>query len=592
MSGILNQIKYAMETHQNAGVIGVGQSLEKIPRSPIWAGNQKYSDKLIKEYLLYLYQHVFKYEDDAEVLSGWINRISGMIDKYYREIQQALDSATDESIGAAISDRSNPENIKTVYYTAKSGYNKDATTARVDGGLIIGEVVNDIVDNNTSGSHIRWKNMTAIITEAGDIFRCVGTKHNGEPLSGEDVVGNIVGGAVITGVSRRPGRKEIEITIDRGDYSSFNGIAIKTRKPYIYTVHTSEDGVYYNRIGQKRILTSSLNLSVDKKKSRYVKITVHMPAHTSESSGGYVYKFEYESLFIHMSQYIKSAIFETNDIELNTIGRYIGIDTCDNYSNRAVSIKYQIKLDDKEWRSISPVRKTSIHQDGLKSLIPISDFVDWKIANIANSKRVGNERIYDVELLNTLIESNDFKFFDRSRLYDDNGAFVTVYGVLYKDVEFDVGDIGIYINGILKTGKVTIYSGINRIDFPSQSFSVLYNIDAVKDVKYAGGGMHHVAGNDGKTYSIQDRSFAINGFSMAIAIFGYRGILGKDISDKIELRNNGANSQIVAPIESGPLFVMSRNRRAKVGKVRLRAIMSCKDRYTRPEISRIMFKIG
>ena len=66
----------------------------------------------------------------------------------------------------------------------------------------------------------------------------------------------------VTGTSSLSGSKTIEFVVDRAEYNSFNNIQIKTEKPYVYTVYTSVDGVYYNPLNSDKILTNELDLSL------------------------------------------------------------------------------------------------------------------------------------------------------------------------------------------------------------------------------------------------------------------------------------------------------------------------------------------
>lgn len=596
MKNKLELIKYLLESH--SAITPKNTSNVSSLTSDTWSiglGKDRFNDKLLKEYVLNLYNNVFKHTDKAEALLARASAINEYVNNMYRDIQTSIDEAITLSKAAAISDRSNTDSVKTVFYSASSGYDEQNTNTKISSGKVIGEMSSSLVSNQTSGAKIKLSDISASMTSDGEILQCVvyGPERSG--LSKDDVVGNEIKDISIEGISKTSGKKEIEILIDRKDYSNFNNIKIKTPKAHVYSVYTSEDGVYFNKINTQKILTNTLDVSLSGTSNRYIKITVYFSKHTAETSYGYIYRFDYSYMFIHMNQYIDNVLFQTNEIEINAIGEYIGIDTCDNYSNKGVSIKYKIQIDNGPWKSIKPLRKTSIYQDGLRSLIPLSDFTDWKIAKLSDFSVGGSTNLYSTKILNTMLESNDFRYFDSSTLFYANGAYITVYGILYEDKEYDFGDLGVYVNGVLKTGKEIIYSGINRIDFPSDPFVQLYNIESVKSSKYNGGGLHTVSLSNGEVLSIYDNNFSINGFTIAIDIFGAERILGNEVTDTIEYildEEDNTSSIIKTKNTVQSLSVVSRNRLQSVSKVKLKAEMKSLDRYTRPEITRIIFRVA
>ena len=106
-----------------------------------------------------------------------------------------------------------------------------------------------------------------------------------------------------------------------------------------YTVYTSVDGVYYNPLNSDKILTNELDLSFNLSNDRYIKISVHFSRHTLLNNGLYNYIWDVNHIFIAMKKYKSETVFQSNDIDINTAGEYIAIDTCDNYENKKCKYK-------------------------------------------------------------------------------------------------------------------------------------------------------------------------------------------------------------------------------------------------------------
>lgn len=587
----LEAIKYLFEKYSTVTSTTIDKALESDYYSNQFSISSPYfTEARFKDYMMFLYTSFFNQKYDVDLLTTRVNGILQSVGDYYREIQVSLDDAISLSKTANLADKSNSDHIYSIYFSPSSSYNPEATNAVVEKGIVYG--LNKSTDIKSSGGlKISRGNVVATLSEPGNTFECKILNKDNAPFLNSDFIINTGDRFSISGVSKSQGSKEIEVIIDRKEYAAYNSVSIETPIPYIYTLYTSSDGVYYNKIGRQKVLTSLLDLSLDNITDRYFKITVHLPRHTSESRDGYVYSFDVNSMYIHMQQYKDESVYETNDIEINKEGEFISIDTCDNYQNKAVQISYQISIDNDRWKSIKPLRKASIYQDGLRSLIPIGDYNDMRIGILETYQESAGRNVFTTELNSTTIETNSFRYFDNTHLFEESGNYVSVTGVIYEDKEYDFGDMAVLINGVIHTGKVTIYEGIVTIDFPKASFKKLFDSRNISNIEYLGTGTYKLTDINGIT-TINDPSYLTNGFTIAITIFGIDAILGQEITNDIQYTNSDDTFTINTDTSVKRVYILIRKRIEKIGSVKLRVKMKSLDLYTRPELTRVIFRVA
>ena len=587
----LEAIKYLFEKYSTVTSTTIDRALESDYYSNQFSISSPYfTEARFKDYMMFLYTSFFNQKYDVDLLTTRVNGILQSVGDYYREIQVSLDDAISLSKTANLADKSNSDHIYSIYFSPSSSYNPEATNAVVEKGIVYG--LNKSTDIKSSGGlKISRGNVVATLSEPGNTFECKILNKDNAPFLNSDFIINTGDRFSISGVSKSQGSKEIEVIIDRKEYAAYNSVSIETPIPYIYTLYTSSDGVYYNKIGRQKVLTSLLDLSLDNITDRYFKITVHLPRHTSESRDGYVYSFDVNSMYIHMQQYKDESVYETNDIEINKEGEFISIDTCDNYQNKAVQISYQISIDNDRWKSIKPLRKASIYQDGLRSLIPIGDYNDMRIGILETYQEYAGRNVFTTELNSTTIETNSFRYFDNTHLFEESGNYVSVTGVIYEDKEYDFGDMAVLINGVIHTGKVTIYEGIVTIYFPKASFKKLFDSRNISNIEYLGTGTYKLTDINSIT-TINDPSYLTNGFTIAITIFGIDAILGQEITNDIQYTNSDDTFTINTDTSVKRVYILIRKRIETIGSVKLRVKMKSLDLYTRPELTRVIFRVA
>ena len=557
-------------------------------------GNDSFDELSLKKYMMSAYNLFFYQKHEAEDISQRVNKLSQTVLDVYRDLQIRLDDAISASRGAALADKSNPGIVKTVYYSPSSGYNPNNTSAKIEGGKVIGQSIQEsIISDNTSYSKMYKSGVSAVLSESNNIFQCIIKDSENAPVSDDYPLVNGGSSFIVDGESPTPGEKEIEVIIDRQEYIKFNNISIVTPVSYIYTVYKSEDGIYFTKINNSKILTSELNLSLEATTARYIKVVVHFSKHTLSGASGYIYRYEVSSMLVKMTQYKDKAIFETGEIDINAIGEYLAIDTCDNYQDRNIYLGYQINIDDKGWKSIKPVRKASIYQNGLRSIVPISDYQDMKVGVLTEYETSGRRNIFSADIENTLVNSNSFRYFDRSSVFRVFGNYMSTTGILYEDKEYDFGNLMVMLNGSPVQGKVTLFSGVNTIEFPASSFKELFNINNLEDLLILENGSYRATfKDDEQVYTFGDSDFRINGFSITLSIFGFKALLGKEITEEVELINTDETFKVSAPSEVSRIYILMRSRLAKVNNVKLRLTMQSMDTYTRPEMTRVIFRVA
>ena len=585
-------IKYLFSTYSDISPSKIERSLdpELYEKFRIRLDNKEYSEFNIKNYLMFLYTSYFYQNDEIDELLSRSNAIRRKILDYTRELSVLLDEAISMSKVAAISDKSNMDIVKTIYYTPSSGYDIEKTNSYVEKSLISSPQDDTTSDYNQSASVILKRDISVSITNGPDRSQCTVKDFNNSTLLESDSLINSGKKFIVDGYMSENIKADIEFLIDRKEYSFFNNIQANTDVPHLYTLYTSEDGAFFDKINSNPILTSNLNIQIDKTNHRFIKIVVHMPRATSSNSNGFLYRIKFNSMLLKVSQYKNVSTFFTGDINVDSIGEYVAIDTCDNYQNKNVKINYQISINGGQFRSIKPLRKISIYEDGLISSMPISDYLDYKIAHLTEHTSESNRNIFDTSIDVNIFNSSRFRYFSPNHRFVTGGNYTSVTGILYEDREYDFGQVGVVINGIVKTGKVKIYAGVNTIEFPSHSFNELFNIDNIEEAKIDGNRI--IIYKDGEIVNtIFDVDSYKNGFFMSIDIFGAKAILGKEVTDEIHIIDDTDGLYVSSPNDVNSLYILMKNKISNIDTVNLKIDMKSMDTFTRPEINRIIFRV-
>lgn len=593
MSNKNNAIKFLFETYGKVNNKSIKEVLSKDYSEETFLGESKFTELSLKKYLMNLYNKFFYQSSDVEYINSAISRIREKMNSYYKDLNTRLDDAVSSSKAASVSDKSNIDVVNSIVYNPSENYNKGNSTAILEGKKIIGMSRSDDPKGIDGLNKLKRKNVQALLSDGVELTECIIKTHDNALIGQNKDIVNTGEPFIIEGISKTSGSKDLEINIDREEYTKFNNLSIYTNTPYVYTVFTSNDKIYYTKTTDKRILTSKLNLSFEVNTDRYVKIVVHLPASSLPAASGHAYTYACNGITIRMHKYIGKAVFESNAIQVNLDAEYIGIDTCDNFQNSNVSILYKISVDGGPWNSVRPIRKLSPNFQGLKSLLPLSNYTDKKIGVLSTYETISGRNIFSAEIPSIIESNNKFRFFNNSNLFNVDGNYVEVTGILYEDIEYDFGNMGVYINGALNTGVSKIYSGVNTISFPSADFVEIFNIKNAEEVNSVSKGHFKIKlKGDDQIYTYIDNKSNTNPFTLAIDIFGHDAIVGKEIRDEIEYVISDDYFKVSTKEDVKRIYILNRQRIVSVGEIKIRAELESIDTYTRPEISRITIRVA
>ena len=557
--------------------------------TPLSLNNGVYTDKNLRDTFWNWHKILFHNQDKVYEMTEKANKVYEKMLNYTTDIGNRINKLSTSAKGAALADRSNSKYTKIVYYTpTNKSYNPEDTTASVSNGKIFGVNNSDKFDSDKdiSNSKITLEHIRCTMSDITGVNDCLIRSHDNTPIMKTDEIINIMKRFNVTGTSSLSGSKTIEFVVDRAEYNSFNNIQIKTEKPYVYTVYTSVDGVYYNPLNSDKILTNELDLSFNLSNDRYIKISVHFSRHTLLNNGLYNYIWDVNHIFIAMKKYKSETVFQSNDIDINAAGEYIAIDTCDNYENKNVSINYMISIDGGIFKTIKPLRAISRSDYTIRSLIPINDFIDNNVGVMTKFTESEGKHIYTNLIDKGMFESNIIKFYNGSNPFVDNGDSISITGIMTKDKKVNFNDT-VFIGGVPFSGETLLRCGLVTIDVPKNKFNILFDYSNVEIVSYSNGTF--IIKKDNIESTVYDRDYESNMFVLIVNTFDY--ILGNEITDEIEMDTKEDGVQLKTSDSVSKLYVLARSKYSPVKSVKIRADMKSLDSYTKPEITRIIFKV-
>ena len=562
---------------------------ERSDVTPLSLSNGVYTDKNLRDTFWNWHKTLFHNQDKVAEMTEKANKIYEKMLNYTTDIGNRINRLSTSAKGAALADRSNSKYTKIVYYTpTNKSYNSASTTASVSNGKIFGVNNSDKfdTDKNISNSKITLEHIRCTMSDITGVNECLIRDTDNMPIMKSDEIINIMKPFNVTGTSSLSGSKILEFVVDRAEYNSFNNIQIKTERPYVYMVYTSSDGVYYSNLNSDKILTDELDLSFNLSNDRYVKISVHFSRHTALNNGLYNYIWDVGYIFIAMKKYKTETVFQSNDIDINAAGEYIAIDTCDNYENKNVSINYMISIDGGIYKTIKPLRAISRSDYTIRSLIPINDFIDNNVGVMTRFTESNGKHIYTNLIDKEMFESNIIKFYNGSNPFVDNGDSISITGIVTKDKKVHFKDT-VFINGVPFSGDTLLRCGLLTIDVPKSKFNKLFDYSNVEIVSYSNGTF--TIKKDNIESTVHDNDYENNMFVLIVNTFDY--ILGNEITDTIELSTKEDGVQLQTSDDVSKLYVLARSRYSSIKSIKIRADMKSLDSYTKPEITRIIFKI-
>lgn len=122
---------------------------------------------------------------------------------------------------------------------------------------------------------------------------------------------------------------------------------------------------------------------------------------------------------------------------------------------------------------------------------------------------------------------------------------------------------------------------------PKNKFNILFDYSNVEIVSYSNGTF--IIKKDNIESTVYDRDYESNMFVLIVNTFDY--ILGNEITDDIEIDTKEDGVQLKTSDSVSKLYVLARSKYSSVKSVKIRADMKSLDSYTKPEITRIIFKV-
>lgn len=558
------------------------------PASRIDRNNPFYTEQGLNSMLKSWYDSLFHNEPKLNLLKEKVDKFSTKSKNYIKDIKVRLNKASTESKAAHIADKSVSSYVHAVYYTPDQiSYDKDSTTAYVDGSKIIGVKESDvfITDEQLSSSKLSIQNTDAYIIDGSRKVKAIFVNHDGSPIDEFGVL-NRISKTKLQCAMESPGKRYLTIDIDRKEYGMFNNIQLKTSEAHVYNVYASSDNASYEALIERE-LTNSLNISIPNSNSRYIRINVFFDKHTEQKNSSFIYSMNIEKFFVAVKKYSSSTEYISGEIPINAVGEFIGIDTCDNYQNKEVDMHYSISINGGRFRDIRPLRKLTKDTRSTRALLPINDYLDNRIVKLSTYEQSGQRNIFSSEIDSILLETNIFKYYDTTNPIVEEGSYIIATCIAMDETEIDFPDT-YFVNGVPYIGKAKISAGINTVSFPSHNYTKLYDTNTYTMISCIDGNIKISDGENEKT--IYDPEWKNNPFYHIIKSFKY--ILGRDITNDVELHSEESTYKISTDHNVKSVFVSARRKIANIDTVRLKIYMKSKDGYTIPYVSRVLIKVA
>lgn len=330
-------------------------------------------------------------------------------------------------------------------------------------------------------------------------------------------------GFTIIGDTRNVSKeKTLNLLIDRSEHSnsSFNSIELGLAKPHLVDILVSDDLVEFKSIFSKPIYLKEIFAPCGELSSKYIKIVISKASGLDWDRSGsyYKYKIDFKYINILRSTLEDEAVLVTNGIPLsNTVYTGLSIDTCDNYQDKNVSIKYYIDVGAQErWKEIRPINKLNDNID-ISSVFLLNDFYDNKVIQYSlEPTKVGSVFEYQLELDGDFIDSNNIRVFSQQLVpgqeWKEKEGYRTVTGILYtpKVIKIDP-EAPIFINGkITNSSEVSLDKGVYKFRVPVSNYLTIYNSKYAELQKEESGLLFLKDKASGSLFTLYDQLYPYN----------------------------------------------------------------------------------
>jgi len=305
--------------------------------------------------------------------------------------------------------------------------------------------------------------------------------------------------------------------------------------------------------------------------------------------------------------YLDEVIYETKKLNINEVFSHVSVDSCDNYTDPNVDIKYYISVNSEKYIEFRPVNKfkVSLHDSSTPSVINTDMYTNNEVVKLENY--IFEDNVYkfiveDLKLVTNKLKALEKKFgvdlYSMKQYFkpkEDSYSF-TSYAIKDFTLVLNIGQ-NIRVNGtdyIAKNSNLTISlsKGFNTIEVAKDMWKEPINllVNYIKEIKK--GSLVIV---NRETLEISEIPFIFNTLQEQTNSV-YLQLLQQEIDvymREIELKKRitiGSFIEYFYKDNVEPIYLASYQRQRQVDTVQIKAIMKSKDKKTCPFISRLILR--
>ena len=305
--------------------------------------------------------------------------------------------------------------------------------------------------------------------------------------------------------------------------------------------------------------------------------------------------------------YLDEVVYETKKLNINEVFSHVSINSCDNYTDPNVTIKYYASINSEKYIEFRPVNKfkVSLQDSAIPSIINTDIYSNNEVIKLKDY--VFEDNVYkfiveDLKLVANKLKALEKKFGDD--LYSMNQYFKPEEELYrftsYAKKDFTLvlnKDQSIRINGIDYTTKdsnltVKVDKGFNTVEVLKTLWKEPINllVSYIKEIKK--GSLVIV---NRETLDISEIPFIFNTMQEQTNSV-YLQLLQQEIDiymREIELKKRvtiGSFIEYFYKDNVEPIYLASYQRQRQVDTIQIKAIMKSKDKKTCPFISRLILR--
>lgn len=395
--------------------------------------------------------------------------------------------------------------------------------------------------------------------------------------------------------SQNKNSKTIELIIDRNENDTFNIIEFALRKATMCNIFLSDNDIEYKQIFKKKQYIKNTVLPIGSSSSRYIKILFYVNKHTKQKNGKNIFTVDIDGIYVINATHICPTIYETNPIDIEGSFSGISISTEDNFSDKDVSIKYMVSVNDNPWKLIRPVDKTKPYIASESPIVRVDNYYTNKMVVLSDFTKTESGEYESVsELPTEFIGSNQISVYSKEITstgedWTFDGVYYTAYGYLAEMKTLDLGQSSIEINGKWTTGKTVLSQGIHKIRIQESNYANIMNLSNL--IVIDGSGETILAQNsNGDTVTIFDPLYPYNHKRISDTIFDHIFKNRLTEKDSYNIHSNGTGFKITTSDLHEEVIICYRLHIAELKNIRIRAEMMSENGSTVPYIEKIILR--